>query len=98
MRMPAPLRALRDRLVAGARILLYHRVAALDSDPQWLAVRPGNFDGQMEVLSREANVVERSAALGLDLLGTMPDQFAAFQRAEIVKWGQVIKAANVHVD
>src|SRR5581483_371537 len=55
---------------------------------------------QQEVAAalRESEVVERSAALGLDLLGTTPEQFAAFQRAEIAKWGQVIKAANIHVD
>jgi len=55
---------------------------------------------QQEVAAalRQSDVVERSAALGLDLLGTTPEQFAAFQRAEIVKWGQVIKSANIHVD
>jgi tripartite-type tricarboxylate transporter receptor subunit TctC len=47
---------------------------------------------------RERDVVERSAALGLDLLGTTPQQFAAFQQAEIAKWGAVISNANIHVD
>jgi len=36
--------------------------------------------------------------LGLDLLGTTPEQFAAFQQAEIAKWGAVITSANIHVD
>jgi peptidoglycan/xylan/chitin deacetylase (PgdA/CDA1 family) len=31
-------------------ILLYHRVAALEHDPQQLAVTPGNFDAQLAVL------------------------------------------------
>jgi tripartite-type tricarboxylate transporter receptor subunit TctC len=47
---------------------------------------------------RQPDVAERSAALGLDLLGTTPEQFAAFQRAEIAKWGRVIKSANIHVE
>jgi hypothetical protein len=36
--------------------------------------------------------------LGLDLLGTTPEEFAAFQHAEIVKWGTVVKSAKIHVD
>jgi tripartite-type tricarboxylate transporter receptor subunit TctC len=47
---------------------------------------------------RDAEVVERAGALGLDLLGTTPEQFGAFQRAEIAKWAKVIKSANIHVD
>lgn len=47
---------------------------------------------------RQPAVVERSTALGLDLVGTTPEQFGAFQRAEIVKWGGVTKSANIQVD
>jgi tripartite-type tricarboxylate transporter receptor subunit TctC len=47
---------------------------------------------------RQGDVTERAASLGLDLLGTTPEQFAAFQRAEILKWGRVVKSANIHVD
>lgn len=35
-----------------ALILIYHRVAQLDCDPQWLAVPPRLFDEQMKVLAR----------------------------------------------
>jgi tripartite-type tricarboxylate transporter receptor subunit TctC len=47
---------------------------------------------------RQPDVAERATALGLDLLGTTPEEFGAFQRAEIVKWGKVIKSANIRVD
>jgi tripartite-type tricarboxylate transporter receptor subunit TctC len=47
---------------------------------------------------RQSDVTERAAALGLDLLGTTPEQFATFQQAEIAKWGAVIKSANIHID
>jgi tripartite-type tricarboxylate transporter receptor subunit TctC len=47
---------------------------------------------------RESDVVERATSLGLDLLGTTPQQFAAFQSAEILKWGRVIKSANIRVE
>ena len=47
---------------------------------------------------RQDDVIARASALGLDLLGTTPPQFAAFQQAEIAKWGAVIRSANIHVD
>jgi tripartite-type tricarboxylate transporter receptor subunit TctC len=47
---------------------------------------------------RQPSVAERAASLGLDLVGTTPEQFGAFQRAEIVKWGGVTKSANIQVD
>lgn len=57
----ATLRELAGRLVErvfpGARILLYHRVAALQRDPQWLAVAPEVFDRQLRLLAQEADVV-----------------------------------------
>jgi tripartite-type tricarboxylate transporter receptor subunit TctC len=46
----------------------------------------------------EPDVIQRCAALGLDLLGTTPEQFGAFQHAEILKWGAVIKSAKIQVD
>ncbi len=47
---------------------------------------------------RQKDVAERAAALGLDLVGTTPEQFGAFQRAEIAKWGEVIRTANVQAE
>jgi tripartite-type tricarboxylate transporter receptor subunit TctC len=47
---------------------------------------------------RQPDVAERAAALGLDLIGSTPDEFGAFQRQEIAKWGAVIRTANIKVD
>ena len=46
----------------------------------------------------EPDVAERAAALGLDLVGTTPGEYAAFQHSEIAKWGEVIRTANIHVE
>jgi tripartite-type tricarboxylate transporter receptor subunit TctC len=53
-----------------------------------------------EVISalRQPDVAARAAALGLDLVGTGPDAFAAFLRAEIAKWGEVIRTAKIQVE
>jgi tripartite-type tricarboxylate transporter receptor subunit TctC len=47
---------------------------------------------------RQPAVAERAASLGLDLVGTTPEQFGAFQRAEILKWGGVTRSANIQVE
>ena len=53
-----------------------------------------------EVMSalRQPDVAARAAALGLDLVGTGPAAFAAFQRTEIAKWGEVIRTAKIQVE
>ncbi|MGK7870265.1 Bug family tripartite tricarboxylate transporter substrate binding protein [Falsiroseomonas sp. E2-1-a20] len=40
-------------------------------------------------------VARRAADLGLDLVGSSPDAFATFQRAEIDRWGIVVRRANI---
>jgi len=47
---------------------------------------------------RDPEVKERAAPLGLDLIGSPPGQFAAFQKAEIAKWGDVIRTAKVKAE
>ena len=47
---------------------------------------------------RQPDVAERAAALGLDLVGTGPDAFAAFLRTETAKWGEVIRTAKIQVE
>jgi tripartite-type tricarboxylate transporter receptor subunit TctC len=42
-----------------------------------------------------AEVKDKLAAQGAILIGNSPDEFAAYIRSEIDKWGQVAKAANI---
>ena len=44
------------------------------------------------------DVKERFAAIGVDVVGNTPDEFAAQIRAEIAKWGKVIKDANIKAE
>jgi tripartite-type tricarboxylate transporter receptor subunit TctC len=43
-------------------------------------------------------VKERLAGLGFDPVANRPEEFAAQIRAEIAKWGKVVKAANIKVE
>jgi peptidoglycan/xylan/chitin deacetylase (PgdA/CDA1 family) len=70
-------RAAVQRLTRGPRILLYHRVAELESDPQWLAVTPQNFKGHLAVLSKTAEVVSLEEMHVLTAAGTLPRRAVA---------------------
>ncbi|MCS6766354.1 MAG: tripartite tricarboxylate transporter substrate binding protein [Candidatus Protistobacter heckmanni] len=47
---------------------------------------------------KDPDVQDRLAKLGMEPSGMPPEQFAAFQKAEIAKWAKVVKAANVKID
>jgi tripartite-type tricarboxylate transporter receptor subunit TctC len=40
-------------------------------------------------------VREKLAAQGATLIGNTPEEFAAYLRSEIDKWGKVVKAAGI---
>jgi len=44
------------------------------------------------------DVRERMEQLGVDPVANTPEEFAAFQKAEIAKWAKVIKEGNVKVE
>jgi tripartite-type tricarboxylate transporter receptor subunit TctC len=47
----------------------------------------------------DATVVKaRFQTLGLEAIPSTPAQMAAYAKAEREKWGQVIRAANIHLD
>jgi tripartite-type tricarboxylate transporter receptor subunit TctC len=67
-----------------------------------MSVRAGTPPGIMAQLHAELvralrlpEVQERAATLGLDLVGSTPEEFGALQRAEMEKWGEVIRRGGV---
>jgi tripartite-type tricarboxylate transporter receptor subunit TctC len=46
---------------------------------------------------RQPDVAKRLAGLGVDVVGDTPEAFAAYIKAESIKWGDVIKRAGVHI-
>ena len=47
---------------------------------------------------KSADLRDRFSALGADLLGTTPAEFAAFMRTEIRKWGKAVKDSGARVE
>jgi len=44
------------------------------------------------------DIKERLAQMGAEGVGNTPEQFSAFIKAEIAKWGKVVKAAGIQVE
>ena len=47
---------------------------------------------------RDPEVVQRLAGLGVEIIGNSPDEFARVIRADIVKWGKVVKESDAKAD
>jgi tripartite-type tricarboxylate transporter receptor subunit TctC len=49
-------------------------------------------------IMQSADILERIAVLGYEASTTTPQEFAAYIKAEIVKWGKVVKATGIRAD
>ena len=47
---------------------------------------------------RLPEVRERFQAMGIEIAGNSPEQFAAFMRSETAKWGKIVKASGAKID
>jgi tripartite-type tricarboxylate transporter receptor subunit TctC len=56
------------------------------------------LNGELVKILKLPDVRERFEALGMEPVGNSPDEFAAFQKAEIAKWAKVVKEAKITAD
>jgi tripartite-type tricarboxylate transporter receptor subunit TctC len=56
------------------------------------------LNGELVKILKLPDVRERFEALGMEPVGNSPDEFAAFQKAEIAKWAKVVKDAKITAD
>lgn len=71
-RLWRPLRRTAGALFPGGLVLLYHRVAHLDTDPQWLSVPPGLFGEQLEAVKRAGHVMSLGELIAAMARGRVP--------------------------
>ncbi len=56
------------------------------------------LNGELVKIMQDADVRKRLADLGIDPETSTPEEFAAYIRREIAKWGDVIRKAGLHAD
>jgi tripartite-type tricarboxylate transporter receptor subunit TctC len=54
--------------------------------------------GDVSKVLQQADFRERIAAMGASVVGSTPEQFGAFMKAESEKWGRVIREANIKAE
>jgi tripartite-type tricarboxylate transporter receptor subunit TctC len=47
---------------------------------------------------KDPGVKDKLAGLGIDIVGSTPDEFGAYIKAEIPKWAEVIKASGAKLE
>jgi tripartite-type tricarboxylate transporter receptor subunit TctC len=65
------------------------------STPRELVAR---LYGDVSKVLAQTEVRDRIHGMGADVIGSSPEQFATFMRAETAKWAKVIKQANIRAE
>lgn len=69
-------------------------IAPAGTPPQVIA----RLHAEVAKIMRMEEIRAKFADLGADAVGSTPDELAAFMRAEMVKWAEVVKAANIKAE
>jgi tripartite-type tricarboxylate transporter receptor subunit TctC len=56
------------------------------------------FNVEINRILKLPDVAEKLSSLGAEIVGTTPDEFATYLKAEIAKWGKVARDNNVKLD
>jgi tripartite-type tricarboxylate transporter receptor subunit TctC len=56
------------------------------------------LNGDITKTLRLPDVRERMATLGAEIVGSSPEQFASFQKADAAKWAKVVKQSGAKID
>jgi tripartite-type tricarboxylate transporter receptor subunit TctC len=84
-----------DAGVPGYEVILWYGIFAPAATPREIVQR---LNAEIGKAQDAPDVRERFATLGLTAVHTSPDQFGRFFRAEIEKWGKVVKAAGLRAE
>jgi len=81
--------------VPGYEVVSWQAIFAPAGTPKAIVDRLHN---EIAKILREPDMQERLGKLGMQGADMTIEQFAAFQKAEVAKWAQVIKSANIKLE
>jgi tripartite-type tricarboxylate transporter receptor subunit TctC len=81
--------------VPGYEIVNWYALLAPAATPALVIKR---LNTELNWALAAGDVVKRYAGLGTDAIGSTPEQLASYQRQELVKWAQLIKATGIKAD
>ena len=79
----------------GFEALQWFGILAPANTPKDVITR---LHGDIVKASRLPDVRDRMTSLGAELVGSTPEQFAAFQKADTAKWAKVVKQSGAKLD
>jgi tripartite-type tricarboxylate transporter receptor subunit TctC len=56
------------------------------------------LQGEVKKILAAPEIAKKLAEIGLETVGSTPDELAAYQRAEIAKWARVVKESGAKVE
>jgi tripartite-type tricarboxylate transporter receptor subunit TctC len=84
-----------DAGLPGYEIVSWQAVFAPANTPKPIVQRLAK---EIAAIIKDPEVTDRLTKLGIDPSGAGPEELAAFQKAEVAKWGDLIKTAGIKVD
>jgi tripartite-type tricarboxylate transporter receptor subunit TctC len=81
--------------IANFEVTTWYGVLAPAATPRLIV---GRLNAELVKIMHSAEVKERLAGLGTDAVTTTPDEFGAYIRQEIAKWGDVIRKAGIKAE
>jgi tripartite-type tricarboxylate transporter receptor subunit TctC len=78
--------------LAGYEVYGWYGIAAPAKTPRSVIDR---LQAEVAKIARNPKMKDRLAGQGLELVGNSPEEFDAFIRAEVAKWGEVLRRAGL---
>ena len=81
--------------VAGMEAGLWYGIVAPKGTPKAVVAR---LNAEINRALEQPDLRERFAALSVEIVGGQPEAFARYINAELKRWGEVVRAANIKVE
>jgi tripartite-type tricarboxylate transporter receptor subunit TctC len=78
--------------VPGYEVVGWNGIVAMTGTPPEIVAR---LHAEVAKILRSPEVKQKMVALGAQPVGSTPDEFAAFIKAEMARWGKIIKEKGI---